>query len=83
VSPGHHGFGPEVIRIDHIVLPSKSAIRFQRAAQRRFGLTPQAMDNMDAHVVKIRAKCSPKKICISLMEQHLAWMALLSEADFV
>jgi hypothetical protein len=64
VSPGHHGFGPEVIRIDHTVLPSKSAIRFQRAAQRRFGLTPQAMDNTDAHVVKIRAKWSPQNVYV-------------------
>jgi len=64
VSPGHHGFGSEVIRNNRPVRPSKSAMRFQRAAQRRSGLTPPAMDNTDAPVVKIRAKWSPKNMYI-------------------
>jgi hypothetical protein len=64
VNPGHHGFGSEVIRNDHPVCPSKAAIRFRRAARRRFGLTPQAMDNTDAHVVKIRATWSPQNVYV-------------------
>jgi hypothetical protein len=64
VNPGHHGFGSEVIRNDHPVCPAKSAMRFQRATQRRFGLTPRAKDNTDAHVVKIRAKWSPQNMYV-------------------
>jgi hypothetical protein len=64
VSPGHHGFGPEVIRNDHTVCPSKSAIRFKRAAQRRFGLTPLAMDDTGAPVVKIDARWSPQNVYV-------------------
>src|SRR5271157_5951744 len=59
---GHHGFGSEVIRNNRSVRPSKSAMRFQRAAQRRTGLTPAAMDNTDTPVVKINAKWSPKNV---------------------
>jgi len=64
VNPGHHGFGSEVIRNNRPVRPSKSAMRFQRAAQRRSGLTPPAMDNTGAHVVKIRAKWSPQNMYV-------------------
>jgi hypothetical protein len=39
-------------------------MRFQRATQRRFGLTPRAKDNTDAHVVKIRAKWSPQNMYV-------------------
>jgi hypothetical protein len=39
-------------------------MRFKRAAQRRFGLTPLAMDDTGAPVVKIRATWSPKNVYV-------------------